>query len=206
MAGTIKAIYQTGLNHQGISIHSQSKPELRGRSGIAQHFRNHPGVFEALGAELSYARVRRPTDNAVTEGFYWTIKQEEIYLVGNYPDELSAKEEIGRYIERYHHSRPHQLLNNFTPAHVHEGNNKSRLLAELQEMKLNTREERKAYRTEQRKLKAAPSEGDVQIRASVRSSILGANTEAVFQHQLPDSQIESPTTENFSLDQSVLSH
>jgi transposase InsO family protein len=35
-----------------------------------------------LGAELSFARVRRPTDNALTERFYGTIKQEEIYLVG----------------------------------------------------------------------------------------------------------------------------
>src|SRR6266700_5682643 len=34
----------------------------------------------------------------------------------------------------------------------------------------------------------------------------GANTEAVFQHQLPDSQIESPTSKNFSLVESVLSH
>ena len=86
-----------------------------------------------MGSELSFARVRRPTDNALTERFYGTIKQEEIYLVGNYPDEISAREEIGRYLERYHHSRPHQSLMNFTPAHVHEVNNKSRLLAELQE-------------------------------------------------------------------------
>jgi len=104
-AGTIKAIYQAGLNNQGISL-SQSKPELRvdrgspNTSGITQEF------FEALGAELSFARVRRPTDNALTERFYGTIKQEEIYLVGNYPDEISAKEEIGRYMERYHHSGP----------------------------------------------------------------------------------------------------
>ena len=127
----MKAIYQAGLKNQGISIHSQTKPELRvdrgspNTSGITQEF------FEALGAELSFARVRRPTDNALTERFYGTVKQEEIYLVGNYPDEISAKEEIGRYIESYHHSRPHQSLINFTPAHVHQLNNKSLLLAEL---------------------------------------------------------------------------
>ena len=97
------------------------------------------------GAELSFARVRRPTDNAITERFYGTVKQEEIYLVGNYPDELSAREEIGRYIEFYNQSRPHQALYNFTPAHVHEVNNKSALLQELNEMKSKTRERRKAY-------------------------------------------------------------
>jgi putative transposase len=119
-AGTIKAIYQRGLKNQGISMQSQNKPVLRvdqgspNTSGITQEF------FEALGAELSFARVRRPTDNALTERFYGTIKQEEIYLVGDYPDEISAREEIARYIERYHHSRPHQSLMNFTPAHDRE--------------------------------------------------------------------------------------
>ena len=125
-AGNVKAIYQAGLRNQKISIHSENKPKLRvdrgspNTSGITQEF------FEDMGAELSFARVRRPTDNALTERFYGSIKQEEIYLVGNYPDEISAKEEIGRYIESYHHSRPHQSLMNFTPAHVHEVNSKSR--------------------------------------------------------------------------------
>jgi len=150
-AGTIKAIYQVGLTNQGISIHSQTKPKLRvdrgspNTSGITQEF------FEKLQADLSFARVRRPTDNALTERFYGSIKQEEIYLVGNYPDEISAKEEIGRYIENYHHSRPHQSLMNFTPAHVHEINNKSRLLDELKEIKRRTRDKRKAYWADRQK-------------------------------------------------------
>ena len=66
-AGHVKAIYQAGLKSQGISVYSETKPELRvdrgspNTSGITQEF------FEALGAELSFARVRRPTDNALTE-------------------------------------------------------------------------------------------------------------------------------------------
>ena len=51
-------------------------------------------------------------DNALTERFYGTVKHEEIYLVGNYPDETSAREELGRYIEFYNRSRPHQALLN----------------------------------------------------------------------------------------------
>jgi putative transposase len=84
-AGYVKAIYQEGLRSQGISIGSESKPELRvdrgspNTSAITQEF------FESLGAELSFARVRRRTDNALTERFYGTVKQEEIYLVCNYP-------------------------------------------------------------------------------------------------------------------------
>jgi len=205
-AGTIKAIYQRGLKNQGISMQSQNKPVLRvdqgspNTSGITQEF------FEALGAELSFARVRRPTDNALTERFYGTIKQEEIYLVGDYPDEISAREEIARYIERYHHSRPHQSLMNFTPAHVHEVNNKSRLLAELNEMKRKTREKRKAYWEQKRNTDSTPSEGGCPGKGPTRSVNPGANTEAVFQHQPADSQNESPSTENYSLVESILSH
>jgi putative transposase len=205
-ARTIKAIYQAGLTNQGISIHSHSKPKLRvdrgspNTSGITQEF------FEKLEADLSFARVRRPTDNALTERFYGSIKQEEIYLVGNYPDEISAREEIGRYLESYHHIRPHQSLMNFTPAHVHELNNKSLLLDELKEIKRTTRERRKAYWAEQQKLSEPSVEGGCRDKGQSRSVDPGANTEAVFQHQPQDSQAESPVTENYSLVPSILSH
>jgi putative transposase len=193
-AGTIKAIYQAGLINQGISIHSQSKPKLRvdrgspNTSGITQEF------FEKLQADLSFARVRRPTDNARTERFYGSIRQEEIYLVGNYPDEISAKEEIGRYIESYHHTRPHQSLMNFTPAHVHELNNKSRLLDELKEIKRKTPERRKTYWAEKQKDDQPCVQRGCPDKGQSRSVDPGANTEAVFQHQPQDSQTESPLT------------
>jgi putative transposase len=205
-AGTIKAIYQAGLNNQGISIRSPIKPELRvdrgspNTSGITQEF------FEALGADLSFARVRRPTDNALTERFYGTVKQEEIYLVGNYPDEISAREEISRYIGSYHHSRPHQSLMNFTPAHVHQVNNKTRLLAELQEMKRKTRERRKVYWAETNKHGLSSAQGGYPDKGQSEIVNPGANTQALFQHQPPDSHIESPTTQNDSLVESILSH
>ena len=205
-AGHVRAIYRAGLKSQGISVRSQTKPELRvdrgspNTSGITQEF------FDTLAADLSFARVRRPTDNALTERFYGSIKQEEIYLVGNYPDEISAKEEIGRYIERYHHHRPHQSLMNFTPAHVHEVNNKSLLLAELKEMKRRTREKRKVYWEENRNPGSTPSEGGCPDKGPARSVDPGTNTAAVFQHQPSDSQIETPTTENDSLVESFLSH
>jgi putative transposase len=205
-AGNVKAIYHTGLKNQGISIRSKTKPELRvdrgspNTSGITQEF------FQSLAVELSFARVRRPTDNALTERFYGSIKQEEIYLVGNYPDEISAKEEIGRYIENYHHCRPHQSLMNFTPAHMHQVNNKSRLMAELKEMKRKTREKRKAYWATQQKLSQPPPAGGCPDKGHSEIVNPVANTAAVFQHQSSDSQIETPITENDSLVESVLSH
>ncbi len=144
-AAHVKAIYRAGLVAQGIPLPFSRKPELRvdrgspNTSGVTREF------FEILGAELSFARVRRPTDNAITERFYGTVKQEEIYLVGNYPDERSAREEIGRYIAHYNTERPHQALFNFSPAYVHRVNNKTALLQERKGMKTATRERRKEY-------------------------------------------------------------
>ena len=191
-AGSVKAIYQAGLNNQGISLRTESKPELRvdrgspNTSGVTQEF------FETLGAELSFARVRRPTDNALTERFYGTIKQEEIYLVGNYPDEISAREELGRYIESYNQTRPHQALFNFTPAHVHQLNNKSLLLAELKELKRKTREKRKAYWAENQNIGQPTIEGGCPGKGPSPSVNPGANVEEVFQHQPSDSQTRVP--------------
>jgi hypothetical protein len=94
---------------------------------------------------LTFARVHRPTDNALTERFYGTIKQEEIYLVGSYPDLTSAEQEIGTYIEYYNESRPHQALWNFAPNYVHEINNKSLIFAELEEMQFAAKNRRREY-------------------------------------------------------------
>jgi putative transposase len=205
-AGYVKAIYQAGLRSQEISVRSESKPELRvdrgspNTSAITQEF------FERLGAELSFARVRRPTDNALTERFYGTVKQEEIYLVGNYPDEQSAREEIGRYIEHYNQRRPHQALYNFTPAHVHQLNNKTMLLEQLKEMKRQTRERRKTYWAEQQKSTRGSIAGGTQGKGQAEIVDPGASTAVVFQEQPPDSQTESPATENDSLSSSILSH
>lgn len=187
-AGSVKAIYQAGLKGQGISVHRETKPELRvdrgspNTSGITQEF------FEGLGAELSFARVRRPTDNALTERFYGTVKQEEIYLVGNYPDERSAREELGRYIEFYNRSRPHQALFNFTPAHVHQVNNKSVLMEELNNIKRTTREKRKAYWAQGSNGSQQPIEGGCLDKGRGEIVDPGACKEEIFDRGQPDIQ------------------
>lgn len=144
-ASHVKEIFRVGLAAQGIPLRSERKPELRVDQGSPNTSWVTQEFFEIIGAELSFARVRRPTDNAITERFYGSIKQEEIYLVGNYPDEVSAREEIGRYIGHYNRERPHQALLNFTPLYVHEINNKTLLLDELRKMKKEARERRRRY-------------------------------------------------------------
>lgn len=101
--------------------------------------------FDIIGADLSFARVRRPTDNALTERFFGTAKQEEIYMVGSYPDEYSGRYEINNYTDHYNNKRPHQSLWNFTPAHIHEVNNNTKILEELSKLKHETRLKRRLY-------------------------------------------------------------
>ena len=144
-ASHVKAIYRQGLRTQGIPLDEKSKPDLRVDRGSPNTSWVTKEFFQDLEADLSFARVRRPTDNAITERFYGSIKQEEIYVVGNYPDEISAREEIGQYIDHYNCRRPHQSLMNFTPIHVHRINNKTVLFQERQALKQAARERRRAY-------------------------------------------------------------
>lgn len=144
-ASHVKAVYRTGLQAQGLPLALASKPVLRVDQGSPNTSHVTREFFESLGAELSFARVRRPTDNAMTERFYGTIKQEEIYWVGNYPDEPSAREELRQYITYYNTKRPHQAVMNFTPAYVHEVNNKTLLVKERNELKRKARATRKQY-------------------------------------------------------------
>lgn len=144
-SGHIKWIYTEALKTAGINPRDENLPKMRVDLGSPNTAHITKEFFEQLGADLSYARVHRPTDNSITERFFGTVKQEEAYLVGSYPDELSAKEEVGRYMQFYNNERPHQALWNFTPAHVYEINNKSLIVEELQELKQRTKERRKEY-------------------------------------------------------------
>ena len=144
-AGHIKELYQMGLSNFNIPLNLDRKPELRLDRGSPNTAKVTKQFFKDIDADLSYARVRRPTDNALTERFYRTIKQEEIYIVGDYQDLPTAKEVIGEYIEWYNVKRPHQALWNFTPHMVHEMNNKTELMNVLKELKQKTWTTREYY-------------------------------------------------------------
>lgn len=144
-ASHVQALYRQGLRAQGIPLHAAQKPALRVDRGSPNMAWVTQAFFQQLAADLSFARVRRPTDNAITERFYGSLKQEEVYIVGNYPDERAAHQEIGQYIDHYNHDRPHQALLNFTPAYVHQINNKTRVFQERQALKQTARDRRRAY-------------------------------------------------------------
>jgi len=143
-ASHVKHLYAMGLKHQGISP-KDILPELRVDRGSPNTSWVTKEFFSLMGADISFARVRRPTDNALTERFFGTAKQEEIHIVGSYPDEQSAQYEIGRYTTFYNTERPHQGLWNFTPAFVHELNNNTLLLEKLSQLKYEAKMKRKLY-------------------------------------------------------------
>lgn len=144
-AGHVKALYLDGLANYNMPKDWHSKPELHVDQGSPNKSRVMKEFFKDIAADLSFARVRRPTDNAITERFYGTIKQEEIYVVGDYPDLKSAEEEIGSYIKFYNNERPHQALWNFTPAWIHELNNKTEALKCWRALKTKSWAARKNY-------------------------------------------------------------
>ena len=138
-------LYLNGLNDQQMPHDWHLKPELRVDQGSPNTAHVTKQFFKDIEADLSFARVHRPTDNARTERFYGTIKQEEIYLVGDYQDEVTANDEIKKYIDFYNNERPHQSLWNFTPEQVHEMNNKSENLKQLKDLKIKSWTKRKEY-------------------------------------------------------------
>lgn len=101
--------------------------------------------LENLGAEVSFAQVRRPTENAFIERFFGTLKQEEVYLVEYYPDEQTALDSLDNFIFYYNEIRPHQANYNFTPKKCHAVNNRSFLKKDLQELKEKSLAKRKEY-------------------------------------------------------------
>ncbi len=106
-------------------------------------------VLHDLGLLLSLARPHRPTDNGRQERWYRTLKQEEVYVMAEYPTLEAARDSLGRYIELYNTQRPHQALWGFTPREAHRVANHSRLLEHLRNLQAQARKERRRYWKEQ---------------------------------------------------------
>lgn len=141
----VKQAYQLALLSENIAD-NPIKPRLRVDQGAPNKSKVTKAFFVDMALDLlSLARVRRPTDNAITERFYGTLKQEEVYLVGSYPDEHAARKEIEAYIKYYNTERPHQALWNFTPKMIHLANNKSQNLAQLESLKYESKLRRREY-------------------------------------------------------------
>lgn len=123
----------------------ETAPEIRMDQGSPNKSRATLEFFEILGAEVSFAQVRRPTENAYIERLFGTIKQEEIYIAKNYASPIDATEAIHEYSDYYNDIRPHQALWNFTPNYVYEIGSKQKIIDELKILKEKSKQMRREY-------------------------------------------------------------
>jgi len=74
--------------------------------------------LKAAGVKISMDGKGRALDNIYTERFFRSLKWEEVYLK-EYQNPRHARKEIANYIRFYNWERPHQSLNDKTPAEVY---------------------------------------------------------------------------------------
>lgn len=99
----------------------QGHPDLFNSDQGAQ-FTAHPFTDQLLaaGIRISHDGRGRYLDNIFVERLWRTIKYEDIYLKG-YTTVQELRIGLTDYFNFYNHKRPHQSLNNLTPATVYQG-------------------------------------------------------------------------------------
>lgn len=128
------------------------RPKLRLDRGAPNTATVTQEVLHDLGLLLSLARPQRPTDNARQERGSRPLKQEEVYVMADYPSLDVARDSLGCYIEVYNTQRPHQALWGFTPWQAHQVGNHTRLREHLRDLQAQAREARRRYWREQKLL------------------------------------------------------
>ena len=96
----------------------QPLPGLIHHSDQGVQYANHryAAILARIGARMSMAAAGRPTQNALIESFFSTLKREEVRL-NEYLDLADAERHIGRFIDQiYNIERIHSRLGYVSPA------------------------------------------------------------------------------------------
>jgi putative transposase len=96
----------------------QPAPGLIHHSDQGVQYANHryAAILSRIGAETSMAAVGRPTQNALIESFFATLKREEVWL-NEYRDLADAERQLGRFIDQiYNIERIHSRIGYLSPA------------------------------------------------------------------------------------------
>jgi putative transposase len=98
---------------------TQATPDIFNSDQGAQ-FTSHDFTsrLEDAGILISMDGRGRALDNIFTERLWRTVKYEEVYL-HDYISAADATANLRRYFHFYNHERPHQSLNNQTPAAIY---------------------------------------------------------------------------------------
>jgi putative transposase len=97
----------------------QARPEIF-NSDQGSHF-NSPQYTQRLleaNVRISMDGRGRALDNIFTERLWRSVKYEEVYL-HEYTSPRQARSGIHQYLTFYNQERPHQALNDLTPAEVY---------------------------------------------------------------------------------------
>ena len=98
---------------------AQAKPEIF-NSDQGSHFTS-PQYLERLRTaevNISMDGRGRALDNIFTERLWRTVKYEEVYL-NDYETPRQARQRLAQYFQFYNDERPHQALDDLTPAEVY---------------------------------------------------------------------------------------
>ena len=93
-------------------------PGLIHHSDQGVQYANHAYLarLHDIGARVSMAATGRPTENALVEAFFSTLKREEVWL-NDYQDLADARQHLSRFLDRiYNHERLHSRLGYRPPA------------------------------------------------------------------------------------------
>lgn len=77
----------------------------------------------SLGVRISMDGKGRCLDNIFIERLWRTVKQQDIYI-RHYESIAECRAGLTKFFDKYNNYRPHQSLNNLTPAEVYFGQNK----------------------------------------------------------------------------------
>ena len=100
---------------------AQATPEIW-NSDQGSHFTS-PQYIDRLKlaqVKISMDGKGRALDNIFTERLWRTVKYEEVYL-HDYANPRDARHQLTDYFEFYNHDRPHQSLDDQTPAQIYFG-------------------------------------------------------------------------------------
>lgn len=94
----------------------QARPEIV-NSDQGSHFTSNEyiGLLQQAAVQISMDGRGRAHDNIFTERFWRSLKYEEVYL-NEYASPREARIGISHYMSFYNHDRPHQALDDHTPA------------------------------------------------------------------------------------------
>jgi putative transposase len=99
-------------------------PEIM-NSDQGSHFTSpkFTSISKSKGVKISMDGRGRCLDNIFVERLWRTVKQEDIYL-NQYSSMTELKTGLTKFFNDYNNYRPHQSLNNLTPAEVYSGKHK----------------------------------------------------------------------------------